>query len=128
MGKTHPIELRERVIRYVNEGYSHRQTAKLLLVSVKFVNDMVRLNKMQGHVYPKKQGRKEGDGKLSKYHEWLKKTLLARPDMTLDELTACLLKDYKVSVHRSAIGYLLKRLGYSHKKKRFMPKSKDGQM
>ncbi|GAA5541498.1 Mobile element protein [Ochrobactrum soli] len=29
MGKPHPIELRERVVAFVNEGNSHREAARL---------------------------------------------------------------------------------------------------
>lgn len=45
MGKPHPIELRERAIALVEQGSTHTETAKRLCVSVKFVNDMVRLKR-----------------------------------------------------------------------------------
>ena len=44
MGKSHPVELRQRVVDHVAEGNTHRSTAARFKVSVKFVNDMVKLN------------------------------------------------------------------------------------
>ena len=41
MGKPHPIELRERVVAFVDEGHGHRETAGHFRVSPKFVNDTV---------------------------------------------------------------------------------------
>ena len=43
MGRPHPIELRSRVVDRVEEGHSHRSTAAHFRVSVRFVNDMVKL-------------------------------------------------------------------------------------
>ena len=43
MGKSHPVELRQRVVDHVAEGNTHRSTAARFKVSVKFVNDMVKL-------------------------------------------------------------------------------------
>ncbi|MDO9525479.1 MAG: hypothetical protein Q7J57_08035, partial [Gemmobacter sp.] len=45
MGQPHPVELREGVVDHVAEGNTHRSTAARFRVSVKFVNDMVKLMK-----------------------------------------------------------------------------------
>lgn len=42
--------------------------------------------------------------------------IAARPDLTIDELTAKLAADHGLKVHRSSVGRLLLRLGLSHKK------------
>ena len=42
MGKPHPLELRERVVAFVEEGNAHRSAAAHFRVSIKFVNDMVQ--------------------------------------------------------------------------------------
>jgi DNA-binding NarL/FixJ family response regulator len=39
MGKPHPVELRERAVRLVEQGHTHTETARQLCVSIKFVND-----------------------------------------------------------------------------------------
>ena len=46
MGKSHPVELRQRVVDHVAEGNTHRSTAARFKVSVKFVNDMVKLERV----------------------------------------------------------------------------------
>ena len=43
MGKPHPVELRERVVTFVDEGHSHRAAAVHFRVSPRFVNDMIIL-------------------------------------------------------------------------------------
>ncbi|RYH11091.1 IS630 family transposase, partial [Tropicimonas sp. IMCC6043] len=40
MGKPHPMELRERVVAFVEEGNTHRSAAAHFRVSIKFINDM----------------------------------------------------------------------------------------
>ena len=52
MAKAHPIELRERVVSHVEEGHTHRSTAAHFRVSIKFVNDMVKLKRETGHSQP----------------------------------------------------------------------------
>ena len=45
MGRPHPLALRERAVVLVDEGYNHTAAARQLRVSIKFVNDMVRLRR-----------------------------------------------------------------------------------
>ena len=45
MGKPHPKELRERVVAHVMAGNTHHSAAARFDVSVKFVNDMVKLKR-----------------------------------------------------------------------------------
>jgi transposase len=56
MGKPHPVELRQRVVDHVAKGNTPRSTAARFRVSVKFVNDMVKLMKETGGLVPKTQG------------------------------------------------------------------------
>jgi transposase len=116
MGKPHPIELRERAVRLVEEGHSHTETARRLCVSIKFVNDMVRLKRATGSLAPKRQGN-PGHGKLTGVTGWVQRRITAQPDLTIDALTAELAADHGLAVHRSSIGRLLLRLGLSHKKR-----------
>ena len=53
MGKPHPIELRERVVAFVEEGNTHRSAAAHFRVLIKFVNDMVKLKRETGALVPK---------------------------------------------------------------------------
>jgi transposase len=115
MGKPHPIELRERVVLYVDEGHSHQETARVFTVSVSFVNNMIKLRRKTGSLAAKKQGN-PGKGKLSPYNNWVKERLAEKGDLTLDELSLELLEQHGVRVHRASVGYWLHRLGLSSKK------------
>ena len=64
MGKPHPVELRERALRLVEQGPRHTETARRLCVSIKVVNDMVPLRHGTGSFAPKRQGN-PGRGKLT---------------------------------------------------------------
>ncbi len=116
MGKPHPLELRERALRLVEQGNTHSAAARRLCVSIKFVNDMVRLKRETGSLAPKRQGN-PGRGKLTAVKGWVERRIAARPDLTIDELTAELAAEHGVKVHRSSVGRLLLRLGLSHKKR-----------
>ena len=48
MGKSHPIELRSRVVAFVEEGNSNRAAAAHFRVSPRFVNDMMKLKRETG--------------------------------------------------------------------------------
>ncbi|WP_226951526.1 helix-turn-helix domain-containing protein [Rhizobium terrae] len=115
MGKPHPIELRERVVAFVNEGNSHREAARHFRVSPRFVNNMMILHKSGGSLAAAKQGHPPG-GKLSFHGEWIREQVSCHGEVTLDEL--CVeLAERGVEVHRATVGRFLHRLGLSNKKK-----------
>ena len=116
MGKPHLVELRERAVSLVEQGNTHTEAARRLCVSIKFVNDMVRLKRETGSLAPKPQGN-PGRGKLTGVTGWVQNRIAAQPDLTIDELTADLATEHGVKVHRSSVGRLLLRLGLSHKKR-----------
>ena len=120
MGKPHPIELRERVVAFVEEGNRHRAAAGHFRVSIKFVNDMVKLKRETDALLPKPQGN-PGRGKLSAFSDWVQVRLEARGDLTLDALVLELhqehgVRDNGVRDRRASVGRWLHRLGLSHKK------------
>jgi len=116
MGKPHPIELRARAVALVEQGNTHTETARRLCGSIKFVNDMVRLNRETGSLSPKPQGPR-GHGKLAGVHDWVTALLEEHPGTTLDELVAALRQEHGIDVQRSAVWGLLHRLGLTHKKR-----------
>lgn len=115
MGKPHPMELRIRVIAFVEDGHGHREAARHFRVSPRFVNDMVLLKRETGGLVPKPQGN-HAEGKLAPYGTWLRERLAAQGDLTLDEIVAELAATHGVGVHRGSVGRWLHRLGLSHKK------------
>ena len=115
MGKPHPIELRSRVIAFVEEGHGHREAARHFRVSPRFVNDMVILKRASGALLPKRQGN-HAEGKLAPYSIWLRERLATKGDLTLDEIVVEMAAVHRVTVHRGSVGRWLHRLGLSHKK------------
>lgn len=120
MGKPLPLALRERVVRFVEEGNTHRSSAARFRVSIKFVNDMVKLKRETGCLDPKPQGRR-GHGKLAYVSDWVRERMKARPATTLDELREALEREHGIRVQRSSVGGSLHRLRLSHKNRPARP-------
>lgn len=116
MGKPHPVELRVRVVAFVEEGNSHREAARHFRVSPRFINNMMILHRTSGSLAPARQGHAPGGGKLAVHGKWIADRVADNGDITLDEL--CLeLAGRGVVVHRATVGRFLHRLGLSNKKK-----------
>jgi len=98
MGKPHPMELRVRVVAFVKEGNSNRETARHFRVSPRFVNNMMILAWSSGSLAAAKQGYPPGS-KLSPHGGWISERMSAHGEMTLDELCVELAKR-GVEVHR----------------------------
>ncbi len=124
MGKSYPLEIRERVVAYVEAGHTHRAAARVYSTSVSFVNSMVKLRVQTGSLSPKKQGN-PGVGKLSPYEDWVRERIAQKGDLTLDALCLELEQVHGVTVHRASMGSLLHRLGLSHKKRRWLHENKN---
>ena len=116
MGKPHPLALRQRVVAHVDAGNTHHSAAARFAVSVKFVNDMVRLKRETGSLAPKRQGN-PGAGKLTPHEDWVRAQVSAKGEVTLDEMAARLLTERGVCVNPSSVWRLFQRLGLTHKKR-----------
>lgn len=122
MGKPLPIELRSRVVAFVEEGHSNREASRHFRVSPRFVNNLMHLKAETGSLEARRQGHGEGFGKLAGHAEFVRQRIEENGDLTLDEL--CVeLAGRGVSVHRSNVGRLLHRLGLSPKKRPYRPAS-----
>lgn len=128
MPKFHPIELRERVVAHVETGHTHRATAERFMVSIKFVNDMVKLKRETGSLQRRPQPGLKGRGKLEPYKDWLRGRVLEQGDITLAQLARELKDQFGVEVHRWSICRVLHQMNLSHKKRRFMPRSSTAAM
>ena len=72
MGRPHPIQLRERIVAFVDEGNSHREAARHFRVSPKFVNDMIKLRRETGSLAAMRQGNLGHLGKLHGFEDWVR--------------------------------------------------------
>ena len=116
MGKPHPKELPERVVAHVVAGNTHHSAAARFDVSIKFVNDMVKLKRETGSLAPKRQGN-PGIGKLTPHQNWVRAQVDAKGEITLDEMAQRLRSERGVSVDPSSVWRLFQRLGLTHKKR-----------
>lgn len=117
MGKPLPIELRQRVVDFVEEGHTHRAAAAQFRVSIKFVNDMVLLKRATGSLEAKRQGNGGGHGKLSGVADWILRRITEKHDLTLDELVVELRAQHGVETHRTSVWRHLRGRGLTHKKR-----------
>ena len=117
MGKPLPMELRQRVVDFVEEGYTHRAAAAQFRVLIKFVNDMVLLKCATGSLEAKQQGNGGGHGKLAGVAGWLRGRINEKRDLTLDELVVELRDVRGVEAHRTSVWRHLRGFGLTHKKK-----------
>lgn len=116
MGKPHPLELRQRVVAHVGAGHTHHSAAARFDVSVKFVNDMVKLKRETGSLAPKRQGN-PGIGKLTPHEDWVRALVEVKGEITLDEVATRLRSERGVCVDPSSVWRLFQRLGLTHKKR-----------
>lgn len=117
MGTPHPVELRRRVVDHVSEGNTQRSTAARFRVSVKFVNDMVKLMKETGSLVPKAQGNGGGHGTLSSLKDWIARRIAVKRDLTAAGLAGEIAAAHGMVVHRGSVWRLLRELGLTHRKR-----------
>jgi transposase len=118
MGKPYSLDLRERIVGYVEEGHSARAAAGVFGVSPSTAVRLAAAHRDYGSVAPKPQGRAPGTaGKLAAHIDFLLARMKSEPDTTLQELAEVLKEDRGVEVQLSSIYRALIRAGYSYKKR-----------
>ncbi len=90
MSKALSLDLRERVLRAVAEGASHRQAGQRFGVSAASVSRWPALERRQGHVKPGPLGGDRRSGRIEAHAEAILGLIEGEPDMTLHELQAAL--------------------------------------
>ena len=118
MGKPYSMDLRKRILGYVEAGHSCRAAARVFAVSASTAVRLAEQQRLQGHVVPKPQGRAPGTaGKLALHRAFLLEIVRAEPDITLIELAGALAEALGVKVQLSSLHRALRRAGYSYKKR-----------
>jgi transposase len=85
MGKPLSMDLRERIVAFVDAGHSARAAARRFCVAPRPAINLVKAWRTTGSVAPAPQGRAKGS-KREAHRAWLEATLAAPPDQTLAEL------------------------------------------
>ena len=116
MGKPYSCDLRDRVLRHIEQGHARRDAARRFGVSPSFAIKLDQRLKATGSSAPAPQGRPPGSGALAAFRDYLAGLVEARPDITLREMADALESECGHRAHQSSISRLLKACGFSYKK------------
>jgi len=123
MPKPLSLDIRRRFQRYIEYGLSGRAAARRLLISAATASRLARKIRRGESLAPAHCGPKPGKGKLAPHHGFLIELVTQDPDITLYELRDALEAAEGLRVHHSAIAQALTRLGYTFKKRAWLPTS-----
>jgi transposase len=115
MPKPYSRDLRERVVRFVEEGRSRHAAAAHFEVSVSFVVKLMSAFRATGSLDPKPSGGRR-HAKLEPHRMFLLAQVDERPDITMPELAAALIAATGETVTPPALSRWLIRAGYRFKK------------
>lgn len=116
MGRSYSVDLRARVVSFVEGGQSRRAAAARLGTGESFAIKLMQRVARTGSLEPAKQGRPAGTGKLAPYRGFLIGVVEETPDITMPELCERLLAAHDVTVDPAALSRFLCRQGYTYKK------------
>src|SRR5580693_317120 len=115
MPRPYSLDLRERVVRFVEEGHSRRAAAAHFKVSVSFVVNLVAAFRRRGSLAPKPSGGRR-HAKLNAHRTFLLAQAAERPDITMPELAADLPAATAEKADPASLSRWLIRAGYRFKK------------
>jgi len=122
MARPLSLDLRERVIAFVEAGGSRRGAAKHFSVSPSFVVKLMQRKVATGSAAPAPMGGTKRYA-LADHAALVKELVSAQPDITLDELRTEL-ADRTIAVSRTSVSRFLTKLGLTRKKRRSMRASR----
>src|ERR1700722_12394744 len=115
MPKPYSLDLRERVVRFVDEGHSRHAAAAHFRVSVSFVVNLVKAFRVRGSLAPKPSGGRR-HAKLEPHWALLLEKVAEKADITMPELAAELAAATCQKVDPASLSRWLIRVGYRFKK------------
>ena len=116
MGSSYTVDLRERVVAFIEAGHSRRAAARHFVVGDSFAIKLMRRVLASGSCKPGRQGRPPGGGKLAPYAAFLIGAVEAKPDITMPELQARLVEAHAITAAPAALSRFLCRHGLTYKK------------
>jgi transposase len=114
MPKPYSLDLRERVVRFVEDGHSRHAAAAHFKVSVSFVVNLMKAVRMRGSFEPKPSGGRR-HAKLEPHRSFLLAQIIEKADITMPELAAELAATGEKADPASLSCWLI-RAGYRFKK------------
>jgi transposase len=118
--KAYSIDLREKVLRAVDQGYPREQIIKLLGVSRATIKRYLKQRRDRGSIGPKAiPGRTPK--KLGLLRADLAAQLQAHDDLRLEDQCRLWEQTHGMHVSTSTMSEAIKRLGWTRKKRRWVP-------
>ena len=114
MTKSYSLDLRQRVVRFVEAGHSCHEAARYFEVSVAFVVRLMAAYRATGSLAPKPEGGWRYS-KLDPHRDFLIQRVTETNDITMPQLAAELLA-LGTKVTPASISHWYRRQGYSFKK------------
>lgn len=110
-------DIRDRFRLLYGEGMSGREIGRRLMISAASASRLAQKIKRGVSLDPALNRRKTGCGKLAPFHDFLVELVHQDPDITLAELCDALEHAHGVRASVSGIDQVLRRLGYTYKKR-----------
>jgi transposase len=115
MPKAYSLDLRERVVRFVEAGRSRHAAAAHFQVSVSFVVNLMKAYIASGRLAPKPSGGRR-HAKLEPHRAFLLACVVTKNDITMPELSAELVAATGTKAEPASLSRWLIRNGYRFKK------------
>ena len=120
--KAYSLDLREKVLRAVDQGHSRAEIVKLLGVSRATIKRYLKQRRETGSVAPKAiPGRTPK--KLGLLQKELAAQLQAHDDLRLEDQCRIFEQAHGMHVSTSTMSEAIKRIGWTRKKRRWVPVS-----
>jgi transposase len=120
MPKPYSLDLRERVVGFVENGHSRRAAAAHFRVSVSFVVNLMKAVRARGSFEPKPSGGRR-HAKLEPHRSFLLAQVVEKADITMPELAAALAATTGEKADPASLSRWLIRAGYRFKKRMARP-------
>ena len=115
MTQSYSLDLRVRVVAFVEAGHSCRAAARQFGVGDSFAIKLLQRQRRSGSPAPARQGRPPGRRKLAPYETFLIQAVETKPDITMPELAARLLEEHGIIAAPATLSRLLCRHGFTYK-------------
>lgn len=120
--KAYSQDVRERVLRAVDQGIARSEIVRVLAVSLATIGRYLKQRRETGHVRPKAIPARPSK-KMNPLQAGLQGQLEAFPDATLEQHCQYWEQTSGMQVSRWSMSRAIKRLGWTRKKRRWEPAS-----
>ena len=120
-------DIRARFQVLFNQGLTGREIGRRLMISAASASRLGQRLRQGLSIAPAPNPRNTGHGRLVPFQEFLIELVQQDPDITLKELQGALVDAHGVQASLSGIDQVLKRLGYTYKKRALLRMSASAQ-